>query len=351
MTASTTPALSVIVPAYRCARDLERCLLALRASDLPRAAWEIVVADDGSPDDTPAVAARLADQVVRVAGGPRGPAAARNAAAACAQGDVLVFVDADVCVAPDALRRFRDLFAGAPGLSAAFGAYDLAPAAPSFVSQYRNLLHHYVHAAGAGPATTFWAGCGAVRTDAFRAVGGFDAERYPRPQIEDIDLGYRLAARGGRIVLDPRIQGRHLKRWTWRGGVVTDVRDRGVPWMRLLLERGELAAAGPLNLQRREKALTAIVAAGLPVAAAAALADFRAGATALMLVLGAVVAGNARLLGWFARVRGLGFAARVVPLRVQYYLLNAWSAAWAIVTQRRHPRRAPALRPASSSLR
>ncbi len=330
----TAPALSVIVPAFRCAPALVRCLQALHASDLPRETWELIVADDGSPDDTPSIAAPLCDRVVRVAEGPCGPAAARNLGARHASGDVLVFVDADVCVAPDALRRFRDLFANSPE-AAAFGSYDLSPTAPSFVSQYRNLLHHYVHATNAGPATTFWAGCGAVRASVFHAVGGFDAQRYQRPQIEDIELGYRIVEHGGAIRLDPAIQGTHLKRWTWRGGVVTDVRDRGVPWMRLLMARGQTTAAGPLNLRRGEQVLTVLVAAALPASVALGFYDWRAGVGASIVVLAGVSAANARLLRWFAEVRGAGFAARVAPLRVQYYILNASSAAWAMLTRHR----------------
>src|SRR5205807_8681242 len=62
--------------------------------------------------------------------------------------------------------------------------------------------------------STFWAGLGAVRRDAFEAVGGFDAERYLVPSVEDIDLGARLATTGHRIELDPAVQGTHLKAWS-----------------------------------------------------------------------------------------------------------------------------------------
>ena len=326
----TSPYLSVIVPAYNCLPTLARTLAALAASDLPRAEWELIVGDDGSTDDTPLTAARVADRVVRVAEGPKGPGAARNEAAREAVGEVLVFIDADVCVAPTTLRQFAELFRSRPELGAAFGAYDLAPEAPGVVSQYRNLLHHYVHSTSAGPAITFWAGCGAMRREVFSAAGGYDTERYRRPQIEDIELGYRLTAAGIPILLCPDIQGTHLKQWTLRGGFVTDFRDRGVPWMQLLLERREVAAAGPLNLGVREKAFTLLV----PLAAAAFVAAiaFRSRGLALVAVgaLLIVIVGNAALLAWFARVRGWRFAITIIPLRLGYYALNAVSAAWAI---------------------
>jgi hypothetical protein len=165
---------------------------------------------------------------------------------------VLVFVDADVVVHPDAIRRIGRAFDADPSLCALFGSYDAAPAAPGVVSRFRNLLHHHVHHAGAGPAATFWAGLGAVRRDAFLEVGGFDARRYPRPSIEDIDLGVRLAAAGEHIRLDPEILGTHLKRWTLAGMVRTDLLGRGVPWVGLMLRRGEVP--GTLNLGWRHRA-------------------------------------------------------------------------------------------------
>jgi GT2 family glycosyltransferase len=193
-----------------------------------------------------------------------GPAAARNAGAARSGADLLVFVDADVEVHPDALARIERRFAAEPGLTALFGAYDDAPADPGLTSRFRNLLHHHIHAEAAGEAETFWAGLGAVRREAFDAAGGFDARRFPQASIEDIELGRRLRAAGGRIVLDPEIRGRHLKAWTPASMVRTDFWRRGVPWAQLLLrERG---ASDALNLGWRHRlgALAALAAlAGL----------------------------------------------------------------------------------------
>jgi GT2 family glycosyltransferase len=115
----------------------------------------------------------------------------------------VVFVDADVLPHVGVFRRIRAAFDESSALTAVFGSYDASPADPGVVSQFRNLLHHHVHQQGAGKATTFWAGLEAVRADAFRAAGGFDAERYRLPSVEDIDLGARLARDGGRILLDP----------------------------------------------------------------------------------------------------------------------------------------------------
>ena len=124
--------LSVIIPAYRCAGMLRQCLNGLTVSDFPRSAWELIVVDDGSGDETAAVAQAFADRVITLPGGPRGPAFARNAGAEHARGAVLVFIDADVVVAPDALRCFATRFQDAPSLAAVFGAYDTTPGDPAF---------------------------------------------------------------------------------------------------------------------------------------------------------------------------------------------------------------------------
>jgi cellulose synthase/poly-beta-1,6-N-acetylglucosamine synthase-like glycosyltransferase len=327
------PRLSVVVPAYRCAPMLRRSLAALRASDLPRERWELVVVDDGSEDETVDVARAAADRVVELGAGPRGPAYARNRGAEIARGDVLAFVDADVCVHADALRRMLGALAD-PSVGAVFGAYDAAPPAPGVVSRYANLHHRYVHLAGAGDAETFWAGCGAVRRHVFQSVGGFDARRYPRPQIEDVELGYRIRDHGWRILLRPEIQGTHLKRWTLWGLIVTGVRDRGVPWMELLLDEGVGTRAPTLSVSRAERRRTALAGFGGTAAVLAALWDARwllasAGALALVLL------SNAEMLWWLRRTGGRWLALAGAPLRILQYLVNLVAVAWTLLRRLR----------------
>jgi GT2 family glycosyltransferase len=125
--------------------------------------------------------------------------------------------------------RIRAAFDQDPGLTAIFGAYDDNPMSGSLLSDFRNLLHHYVHSEGAGVASTFWTGLGAIRRDSFLSLGGFDETA---AWIRGIELGARLRRAGCVIVLDPSIQAAHLKRWTLGSMVQTDTALRAAagPW-------------------------------------------------------------------------------------------------------------------------
>jgi GT2 family glycosyltransferase len=218
------PTYTAIIPATDRPVTLDHCLRAIReAADAPE---EVIVID-----------------------GPAGmgPAAARNAGAARATGSILVFVDSDVEVHADAFTRIRATFEREPELGAVFGSYDDLPSLHGVVSTFRNMLHHYVHQTSGGVATTFWAGLGAVRREAFVAVDGFDDWRFRSPSVEDIELGLRLATAGELIRLDPEIQGTHLKHWRLHAMLLTDLLYRGMPWTALVLERGPHAAR--LNLR------------------------------------------------------------------------------------------------------
>ena len=178
--------ISVVVPVFNGEAELDQCHAALRNSVV--APVEIIVVDDGSTDG------------------------AREA-----RGEVLFFLDADGVAQADAVGRVQAAFAEDVTLAALIGAYDDDPAERDFLSQYKNLMHCFVHQTGNEQASTFWSGCGAIRRDVFLAHSGFD-EAYSRPAIEDIELGYRLFQGGRRMMMDKHIRVKHLKKWTfWIG--------------------------------------------------------------------------------------------------------------------------------------
>ncbi len=304
----------MVIPVLNGAGYLPRCLKSLELSEAP--AREIIVVDDGSTDDSAAVAESLGAVVFRTLGG-KGPAAARNLGAARASGDILVFVDADVCVHRDTLGRMRARLENDPGLDAVIGSYDDQPAATDLVSQYKNLLHHYVHQRGKPEAATFWSGCGAIRRQVFAASGGFD-ESYPRPCIEDIELGCRLRQAGRRIALDPAIQAKHLKHWRLLALLRTDIFDRALPWTRLILRSAWLP--DDLNVRVSERVSAALVMVSVLLVAASWFAPV-AFALAWLPIIPAVVL-NWTFYRYLVDKRGWAFLTGALPLHLAYYLYS-----------------------------
>ncbi len=313
--------ISVIVPVHEGGDCFVECLRAIRAAR-PAPHELIVVADGACPSDIEAASraeARVIALPVR-----SGPARARNAGAHEATGEVLFFVDADVTIAPDACARIERIFlpgdAGTEAPGAAIGSYDDAPAHPGFLSQYKNLQHHFVHQQGRAYASTFWGACGAVRSAIFREAGGFD-ERYSRPCIEDIELGYRLRAAGHDIRLCRDLQVKHWKAWKAASLLRADFLYRALPWTDLILR--DRNAPRDLNLAWQGRA-SAALAGVLPCALAAGVAHSRwivAWAVAFAAAAG-LLALNARFYQFLARKRGFWFAARAIPWHWFYHFYS-----------------------------
>jgi GT2 family glycosyltransferase len=251
-------AVSVIVPAYNAEATITECLVALQKAMRPQD--ELILFDDGSTDSTPRIAESAGARIVNNPGRPKGPAHGRNTAAASAVKPYLMFVDADVIIASDAIDRLMDEVRKT-GAVAAFGSYDDHPRSQRLPALYANLRHHFVHQSGSREATTFWSGIGLMKADVFREFGGYDDVLFAHPSIEDVELGMRLINAGKRIRLVPGAQGTHWKDWTlWRVWH-TDVVRRALPWSRLIAD-GQLAEAD-LNLARKERVL-ALLALGVP---------------------------------------------------------------------------------------
>src|SRR5438105_6694669 len=243
------PALSIVVPVHNDACNLVACLAALQRAEVqPR---EVIVVDDASVVDVSSIANEAGARYVRLAK-QVGPAGARNAGWRAAQGEIVLFIDSDVVVSPDAIRGLMQRFRLRPDVIGVFGSYDDSPGGQSFYSQFRNLLHHYVHQTSSEEARTFWTGFGAIRRSALESAGGFDEQI---EGLEDVELGMRLSAGGARFYLDKSLQVKHLKNWTLSSTVSTDILRRAVPWTRLLLTAKRVPADLNLTYAARFSAL------------------------------------------------------------------------------------------------
>ncbi len=196
----STPALSFIVPVRNDAARLQQCLRSITAGRTDAVGIEIVVADNGSTDDSPAVARAAGAAVVLLPGIRVGEL--RNRAAATARGDVLAFVDADNEIGPvwipAALRVLAD-----PTVAAVGAPYQPPSPATWVQSLYDRLRRH-----PRTQETVDWLGSGnmAVRRTAFEQVGGFDTTL---ETCEDVDLCRKFRAGGYRLVADAQLHNVH----------------------------------------------------------------------------------------------------------------------------------------------
>lgn len=318
---------SIIIPVHNSVTTLNACLTSLhthRGENI-----EIIVVDDGCTDDSIRHTGRFGAKVIRT-GTRIGPARARNLGASAAKGSILVFLDSDVCIHADTIQRIRSSFASDPDLAALIGSYDDAPADPGFVSQYRNLLHCYMHQKGHATASTFWAGCGAIRAAVFKEFEGFAAV-YDHASVEDIELGYRLRANGREILLDRNLQVKHLKRWRLGKMLKTDIVRRGIPWMKLILRDRQMPNDLNLRLDQRLSVALVYFALLLTVISAATLLLRVPEGLALwcrytsLLAAVAVLVLNMPFYIFLVRKRGVLATIATLPLHFAYFLCNGIS--------------------------
>lgn len=319
------PEVSAVVPCRDAATTLPRCLDALR--DELGSRGEIILVDDGSTDGSADIARDRVERVIRLTG--VGAARARNAGAAAAAAPVLLFIDADVVVRSGSVSAL--LAAIASGHDACFGAY--APLPPPGFSNgptlFKNLQQHYTHTRAPSPVRSFWSGLGAVRAEAFAAVGGFDPDATDSADVEDIDLGYRLSAEGYSVVPVPTALADHLKTYSFAGMVRSDVMHRAAPWVRTMIRTRR--AHAELNLSPGPVAGSA----ALLVAVAALLravvgGPSRSGVALAGFGLGIWAAAHAGFFRFAVRAAGLRGAV-VVPLQLVYGLYAPVGAALGVI--------------------
>ena len=314
MTESSAPSISIIIPFHNALAYLERCLKAL--AGLRHQSYELILVDDGSSDGSAEIARRFTDRIITLSS-CHGPAFARNRAAEQARGALLVFMDSDVFCFPDTLDTIEQVFREEPDLAAVIGSYDDDPPERNFLSRYKNLTHHFVHQASSPEGSTFWTGCGAIRRSVFQELKGFD-ESYGRPSIEDIELGYRLRARGQRIRLCKHLVVKHAKRWSFSSLLYTDLLNRAIPWTILQLSHGEIL--DDLNVTRLQRAAAFFVCLALFLALASVWKPALLPGVVPCLMI--VTYWNRNLYRFYWRRGGLWFALGAVGMHWLYYLYS-----------------------------
>ncbi len=191
--------ISVIIPAKNAAACLPECLRAVLAQQGLAHDYEVSVVDDGSTDSTAQVAEQFPVQVIRQA--HAGPAAARNAGARAARGDILAFTDADCVPAPTWLCELLEPFQNPEvvGVKGAYRTKSRSPVARFVQQEYESKYDRMRKQASIDFVDTYSA---AYRRSIFLENGGFDTA-FPVPSVEDQELSFRLARKGYRMVFAP----------------------------------------------------------------------------------------------------------------------------------------------------
>jgi GT2 family glycosyltransferase len=317
---SSVDSVTVIVPVHQDDESFRCCLKSISQASPPPD--EVIVVDDGVGPGIGSGAGESVRSLVSqmgyrwLEGGTSiGPARARNRGAFNARGSLLFFVDSDVAIPSNAIAQARRIFSQIPGLAAFIGSYDDQPAAKNFLSQYRNLFHHYIHQNSNEDASTFWGACGVIRREVFQKLGGF-GKQYLRPCVEDIELGNRLKKAGYTLRLSKAFQCKHLKQYGIRSLLKSDFLDRALPWTELILR--DRAMINDLNLRISSRLSVALVFAIIGLLIVGFWKPSQAGIA--MAVFAMFLAINLPLYRFYYTKRGLWFMVKAIPWHCIYYL-------------------------------
>ena len=316
------PLVSVVIPVKDRLKELRQCLEALDAN--PYEKREIIVVDDASAVPLKQETLGVACRIIRF-DEQQGPAVARNTGAREAAGSVIVFLDSDCLLNPDALERIGRHMTAHPETAAVNGIYVTPPNTENTPSRFAALEMNYCFFNP--PPTVFTAVC-AVRKEVFLTSGGFD-ESLSTPFADDVLFGWHLKELGYRTDFDYDLRALHLKRYTFMSYLQNSFEHHAVitaMYLKQLLRPDSMESgsgsssniAPPLVSSRRplNLAIFSAVVLWMVVEILCSLCGCRHKPPRFVpwLLLGALVANNARLCAYLAREMGPVAALEAVPV-------------------------------------
>jgi len=204
------PRMSVVVCSYNGARTIGETLAGLEKLDYPD--YEVIVVDDGSPDDTSLIAKRHPVRLIRTEN--RGLSSARNTGMEAATGEFVAYIDDDAYPDPHWLTYLAASFERTG--YAAMGGPNLAPPNDGMMADcVANAPGGPVHVLLADEIAEHLPGCNiAFRKDCLMAIGGFDPTF--RVAGDDVDVCWRLQERGWTLGFSPAAMVWHHRRNSMR---------------------------------------------------------------------------------------------------------------------------------------
>jgi GT2 family glycosyltransferase len=304
---------SVIIPCYNRALTIELCLRSVAAQTYP--AIEVIVADDGSTDDSAAIAELAGATVLRLPEN-RGPSAARNLGAGRARGEILFFLDADVALEPDSVAAAVAHLRSDPALGAICGVlHPESLRSNTLVARYRALQMYHWWLAHEGPMTGLHTALCAMWARVFREIGPFEpALRHTEAPEYGRRLGRRYEVRS-----TAAIAGVHDHDATLRvllPKVFQRARASAIQW-----RAGEVPGGATTRVFGSGLLLVAVLALPLPLVTGAS------GAAVAPLLAAASLALDSGTYRRVVATRGLRFGAAFAAIHLIYQLTSATGAA------------------------
>jgi len=225
--------ISIIIPYHQEKRHLSSCLDSIQTSNYKD--FEVIIIDDASSeklniDKTYPFPLQIIHNKRN-----RGGGYTRNQGVKKAQGELLLFIDADIIIYKETLSLIKKSFSENPDLSALIGSYTQHTPYEEKITNFKNLFHYYHHQKANSQAATFWTGCGAIKKEIFLQIGEFSENPRITP-IEDIDLGYRLHKKNFKILLQKNIFVTHLKQYSFLNFIKNEIFFRALPWTYIIFK-------------------------------------------------------------------------------------------------------------------
>ncbi len=204
--------ISVVIPAYNAAKDLQKSLPALKPSE-----YEVIVVDDGSTDNTSEVARSFGCKAIKLDKNV-GAAKARNTGARAAKGEVILFLDADVELQKGSIEELRKVFSRKE-VEIVQGVYTEKSAGDTVYSKFKDLYYSFYFHKSGKYCQSVSTHCFAIRRNLFLSLGCFE-EKIRRISTEDAEFYYKVTDR--KILLDWKVKVKHLKVYNLKGFLKTD---------------------------------------------------------------------------------------------------------------------------------
>lgn len=224
--------LSFVIPVYNGEPFLEEVLSALNDSITDK--YEVIIVDDASTDKSLEIARKFPFKIHRNQK-REGAAKSRNTGASLASGEYLVFLDADVVISKEVIKRIEELLNKEPKPLVLQGFYALPSGKVNTVSDYKHMWIYYTYSRLPNRIYWVYACLMVIRKDLFENSGGFDPTLSSYDGTDDAEFGIRLSNLGIKIRLVKDLLGEHRKRYNLFSFLKNDF-IRGRAWTKMVLK-------------------------------------------------------------------------------------------------------------------